>query len=282
MDKLPVEIAESILKCLNFNELIKFSENHKKLPTNFDFALRQRPVWNRKCLNIKSIGDLRKCIKNIEKVKYCTRITIANVDIKKEVINFLKQIERIELLSFEQFFNLYDEDFEEIIKNHGKNLKHLNLKGCQFLTNFSLNELANNCQNLISLNISECSFSSAGLELIAQNDNLIKSLRFLDVSKCYLLDDASILPLSKLKNLTFLSLRNLEWLNSSNLPVILQEMTQIKKIDVRNCDDFTKQSLEQVKIGRESIEIIENTKLNDDSADSIRGYLMAMINAEIV
>ena len=282
MDQLPTEIAESILKCLNFNELIKFSDNSKKLPNNFDFALKQRPVWNRRCLNINSIGDLKKCIKNIEKVKYCTKITIGNIDTKRDIIKFLKQIERIELLSFEQLFSFYDEDFEEIIKKHGNNLKHLNLKGCQFLTNFSLNEISINCQNLISLNISECSFSSAGLELIAQNDNLIASLKFLDVSKCYLLDEGSILPLSKLKSLTSLNLRNLEWLNSLNLPVILQEMSQIKKIDVRNCDDFTKQSLEQVKIGRESIEIIENTKLNDDSVDSIRGYLMAMINAEIL
>lgn len=282
MDQLPVEIAESILKCLDFNELIKISDNPKRLPNNFDFALKQRRVWSPKSLNIKSLGDLRKCIKNIERVKYCTRITVGCVASTREIVNFLKLIERIESLSFDQFFNLYDEDFEEIIGKHGNNLRNLNLRGCQFLTNFSLSEISRNCNNLSCLNISECSFSSGGLEIIAQNDNFIKSLKVLDVSKCYLLDQGAILPLSKLKNLTFLSLRNLEWLNSLNLPVILQEMAHIQKIDVRNCDDFTKQSLEQVKIGRESIEIVENTKLYDESAESIRGYLMAMINAEIL
>ena len=282
MEQLPVEIAESILKCLDFSELMKISDYPKILPINFDSALKQRRIWCRKGLHINSIGDLKKCLKNIQRVKYCTKIKIGCVTTTGEIIKFLKQIDGIESLSFDQFFNLYDEDFEEIIAKHGNSLKHLNLRGCQFLSNFSLNEISRKCKNLISLNISECSFSSAGLELITQNDNLIDSLKFLDIAKCYLLDQGSILPLSKLKHLRSLSLRNLEWINSLNLPVILQEMTHIQKLDVRNCEDFTKQSLEQVKIGRETIEIIENTKLNDESVDSIRGYLMAMINAELL
>ena len=283
MDKLPVEIAASVLKFLDFNELIKICET-KQLPSNFDCAIREKRVWKQKSLIIKTMIDMKKCLKNIEKVKNCTKISFASGNVTNEaMLTLLTEIECLECLSLDNFMNLDDETMEIIIKKHGKHLKYLSLKGCQYLTNFSLAQLSRYCNNLLTLNISECSFSSAGIELISENENLINSLKVLDVSKCYLLDQGSILPLSKLTNLKMLSLRNLEWLSSSNLPYIIQNMKNISKVDVRNCDEFTKQSLEQVKSGIDHpIEIIENTKLIDESSESIRGYLMAMINAQIV
>lgn len=282
MDQLPVEIVTSVLKFLDFNELIKICET--SLPINFDCAIREKKVWQQKSLNIKSIIDIRKCMKNIEKVKNCTKISFATGNVTNQaMLTLLNAIESVESLCLENFMNLDDDTMEIILKKHRKSLKHLSIKGCQYLTNFSLAQLSAQCDRLVSLNISECSFSSAGLELIAENDNLVGSLKHLDISKCYLLDNGAILPLSKLTNLTTLSLRNLEWLNSNNLPYIIQNMKYISKVDVRNCDDFTKQSVEQVKSSIDHpIEIIENTKLVDETPESIRGYLMAMINAQIV
>lgn len=282
MDQLPVEIAASVLKFLDFNELIKICET--KLPNNFECAIREKKVWKQKSLNIKSMNDVRKCLKNIDRVKNCTRVSFALGNVSNQgMLTLLNEMDGVEYLSLDNFMNLDDEVMEVILEKHGKSLKYLDIKGCQYLTNFSLAQLSRHCNKLVSLNISECSFSSAGIELIAENDNLVESLKVLDVSKCYLLDQGAIMPLSKLTNLTSLSLRNLEWLSSNNLPYIIQNMKNISKIDVRNCDDFTKQSVEQVKssVGH-SIEIIENTKLVDESPESIRGYLMAMINAQIV
>ena len=282
MDQLPIEIAASVLKFLDLNELIKICET--KLPKNFDCAIREKRVWKQKSLNIKNMIDIRKCINNIERVKNCTRISFSLGNVSKQgMLTLLSELDSVEYLSLDNFMNLDDETIEIILKKHGKYLKHLSIKGCQYLTNFSLAQISRHCDKIVSLNISECSFSSAGIELIAENDNLIESLRVLDVSKCYLLDQGAIMPLSKLSKLTLLSLRNLEWLNSSNLPYIIQNMKNISKIDVRNCDDFTKQSVEQVKSSIDHpIEIIENTKLVDESPESIRGYLMAMINAQIL
>lgn len=282
MDQLPVEIATSVLKFLDFNELIKICET--SLPINFDCAIREKKVWKQKTLNVKSIADIRKCMKNIEKVKNCTKISFAAGNVTNQaILALLNAIESVESLSLDDFMHIDDDILEIILKKHGKSLKHLSIKGCQYLTNFSLAQISRQCDRLVSLNISECSFSSSGLEIIAENDNLVESLKYLDISKCYLLDHGAILPLSKLNNLTTLSLRNLEWLNSNNLPYIIQSMKYISKVDVRNCDDFTRQSVEQVKSSIDHpIEIVENTKLEDETPESIRGYLMAMINAQIL
>lgn len=282
MDQLPVEIAASVLKFLDFNELIKICET--RLPNNFDSAIKEKKVWKQKVLNIKNMSDVRKCLKNIERVKNCIKVSFASGTVSNQgMLTLLNEMDGVEHLSLDNFMNLDDETMKIILEKHGKSLKHLSIKGCQYLTNFSLSKLSGYCKKLVSLNISECSFSSAGLELIAENDNLMESLKFLDVSKCYLLDLGAIMPISKLTNLTSLSLRNLEWLSSNNLPYIIQNMKNISKIDVRNCDEFTKQSVEHVKSSVDHpIEIIENTKLVDESPESIRGYLMAMINAQIV
>jgi hypothetical protein len=282
MDQLPVEIAASVLNFLDFNELIKICET--RLPNNFDSAIKEKKVWKQKVLNIKNMSDVRKCLKNIERVKNCIKVSFASGTVSNQgMLTLLNEMDGVEHLSLDNFMNLDDETMKIILEKHGKSLKHLSIKGCQYLTNFSLSKLSGYCKKIVSLNISECSFSSAGLELIAENDNLMESLKFLDVSKCYLLDLGAIMPISKLTNLTSLSLRNLEWLSSNNLPYIIQNMKNISKIDVRNCDEFTKQSVEHVKSSVDHpIEIIENTKLVDESPESIRGYLMAMINAQIV
>jgi hypothetical protein len=282
MDQLPVEIAASVLNFLDFNELIKICET--RLPNNFDSAIKEKKVWKQKVLNIKNMSDVRKCLKNIERVKNCIKVSFASGTVSNQgMLTLLNEMDGVEHLSLDNFMNLDDETMKIILEKHGKSLKHLSITGCQYLTNFSLSKLSGYCKKLVSLNISECSFSSAGLELIAENDNLMESLKFLDVSKCYLLDLGAIMPISKLTNLTSLSLRNLEWLSSNNLPYIIQNMKNISKIDVRNCDEFTKQSVEHVKSSVDHpIEIIENTKLVDESPESIRGYLMAMINAQIV
>ena len=125
------------------------------------------------------------------------------------------------------------------------------------------------------------SFSSAGLELIAR---MIIWLNLWDFSRCIkvlFIDDASILPLSKLK--TWHSwVCNLEWLNSSICSVIPGRNDANKEKLMWEIAMISRTKFGTSQSRRESIEIIENTKLNDDSADSIRGYLMAMINAEIV
>lgn len=282
MDQLPIEIAASVLNFLDFNELLNISNS--KLPSNFVCAIREKRAWKRKFLNIKNSADVKKCLKNIENVKSCIKISFAAGNVNsKDMLMLLKSMDCIEHLSLDNLMDLDDEIFQEILLKHGRYLKNLSLKGCQYLTNYSLAQISRMCDQLVSLNISECSFSSAGIELMAENDNLVGSLKNLDVSKCYLIDEGVILPISKLTSLTVLSLRNLEWLNANNLPYIIHDMSNLLKIDVRNCDDFTKQSVEQVKLAIDHpVEIVENTKLVDESPDSIRGYLMAMINAQIL
>ena len=284
MEELPIEIACSVLKHLNFNELINICNAERKLPVNFKYAIKEKRVWKQKALHIKSIGDVKKCLKNISSIKNCTKVSFSSGSVTaKEMLSLLNAIESIEKLSLENFINLDDQTVEQILEKHGRTLRHLSLKGCQNLTNFTMEKIGWNCTKIVSIDMSECSFSAAGLELLAESDNIIRSLKYLDVSKCYLLDQGAILPLSRLTGLQSLSLRNLEWVNSNNLPYIIGNYLNIHKVDVRYCDDFTKQSVEQVKTNlNRPIQILENTKLIDESADSIRGYLMALINAEIV
>ena len=283
MDKLPIEIASNVLKFFDFNELINISAI-ETLPSNFDHAIKDKRIWKRKILVIKSDTDFRRCLKDIFNIRHCTRVSFVESNLNAaKMVTLLSNIDSIEQLSLDNFVDLDDKSMAFILEKHGKSLKHLSIKGCHYLTNYSLDRLSRHCNNLISLNISECSFSSCGLELIVENENLITSLRSFDISKCFLLDQGAILPLSKLKNLRTLCLRNLDWLSALNLPVIIKYMTRISKLYVRNCDEFTKQNLDQVKASIEHpIEILENTKLFDDSAESIRGYLMSIINSQII
>lgn len=281
IEKLPIEIAASVLNYFNTTELINIS--NMNLPKNFDFAIRDGSVWKKKMIHVKNLVDMKRCMKNIAKVQNCTRVSFACSQInQRDMLKVVRSIKSIEYLTFEGFIDLDDDILEEIVQIHGKDLKYLNVSGCQYLTNFTLTQIIRYCTKMSTLILSGCSFSPAGLEILTESDKLIDSLRVLDISRCYLMDQGAILPLSKLVKLVKLSLCNLEWVNSSNLPFIIGTIPTIQCVDIRNCDDFTQMSVKSVQDSIDHpIKIIENTKLLDESPESIRSYLMAIINSRI-
>lgn len=282
IENLPIEIISCVLKHFDSNELMSLAHFHT-LPARVREALHEKSLWRGKTLHIKNQSDYKRCIANLQRIQYCEKVSFADSQIhRQEMIALLGEMKRLRCLSFSGFLDLCDTALQVVLQKHGSELRVLDLSGCQYLTNFSISEIARRCKKLHTLILSECSFSSAALEIITESEQLTNNLRHLDISKCYLMDCGVISPLSKLYQLQILKLCSHEWLNASNLPYILAPLRQIRQVDIRNCEDFTRCSIDEVKRSLVAeVEIIENTKLNDDSEESIRSYLMALISAQV-
>lgn len=282
MEQLPVEIAASVLKYFDTNELIRLTE--KSIPENFRQAIKEKHIWKRKTLIINSKKECERYIDRLSKISSCENVVFRDESIPRvTIMNLLMNMRSLQSLVLENMIHVDDHVLSMSIIASGKSLRHLSLKGCTSITNNAIFAISRQCPNLESLNLSGCPISYSGLEMLTENDNIVASLKHLSISRCFLLDNSAVIALFKFKNLQTLDIRRTFWLNSSNLSCIIQDMPMIRKIDIRDCEDFTKQSVEQVRSSIDHmVEIIENTKLNDESPDSIRGYLMAMINAQIL
>lgn len=282
IEDLPIEVISRILKYFDSDELI--SMECEKLPPKVNEALKSKSLWNVKTLRIKSHADYKQCMSNLQRIQYCEKVSFAGSQIhRQQMAALLGKMKRLRCLSFEGFLDLCDAGLQAVIEQHGAELRVLDLTGCQYLTNFCISKIAAKCKKLHTLIVNGCSFSSAALEMLADSEAMVNNLRCLDISRCYLMDTGAIVPLSKLAKLQVLKLQKHEWLNAVNLPHILAPLLHIRQVDIRDCEDFTRSSIEQLKrsLPNDNIEIIENAKLNDDSEESIRHYLMALISAHV-
>lgn len=245
IEQLPIEIISCILKHFDSQELLSLAAD--KLPVKVNEALQFRSLWRGKILAMKSMADYRRCLANFDRLQFCERISFAESDLHHtQMLKILMSMRRVRCLSFKGFADLDDHALQTILQKHGAELRVLDLSGCQYLTNFSLSQIARRCRKLHSLILDGCSFSSAGLEIIANSEALVESLRIMDISKCYLMDTGVIRPLSQLKRLQYLRLQSHEWLNATNLPYILAPLQELIQVDIRNCEDFTRCSVEEV------------------------------------
>jgi hypothetical protein len=278
---LPIEIITRILKHFDSSELMSLA--YESLPARVNEALHAKSLWRFKTLHIRNNADFKRCMANLPRIQFCEKISFAGSQIhRQQMVDLLSIMKNIRCLSFDGFLDLCDGALQSVLQQHGNELRILDLTGCQYLTNFSIKQVARRCRKLHTLILDECSFSSAALEILAESEELVDCLKHLDISKCYLMDSSVIVPLAKLNQLRILKMRSHEWLNASNLPYILAPLPQIRQIDIRNCDDFTRSGIDEVKRSLSTeVEILENTKLIDDSEESIRGYLMALISAQV-
>jgi hypothetical protein len=278
---LPTEVAAGVLNYLSSDELLDIKPT--RLPANFSEAIQSRRLWSQKLMHISSASDLRRMLQNIDRTQHVRRLSFANCQIEPKAI--LKAIDgalSLEYLSLENVSEIDDELIQTVLLKHGATLRYLNLANCQYLTNYTLAQVARWCTKLVTLTVSGCSFSSSGLEIIAESESLVSSLRSLNISRCYLLDQGAIQPLARLRGLKKLALCHLEWINATNIPHLVSSANCIQEIDIRNCDDFTKAGIDQMRASLpRCVCILENAKLQDDSTDAIRGYLMALVNSTL-
>ncbi len=281
IEDLPIEIITCILKHFDSNELMSLA--CESLPARVNEALHAKSLWRFKTIYIRNYADYKRCMTNLPRVQFCEKVSFAGSQIQRQqMVALLTEMKKIRCLSFEGFLDLCDSALQTVLQQHGAELRVLDLTGCQYLTNFCISQIARRCKKLHTLILDGCFFSSAALEIISESEALVSNMRHLNISKCYLMDSSVIMPLSKLTQLQVLEMRSHEWLNASNLPYILVPLPHIRQIDIRNCEDFTRSSIEQVKrTFPVEIEVLENTKLIDDSEESIRGYLMALIAAQV-
>lgn len=279
LSSLPIDVASKVLSCLNADDLLMMRPS--RLPRNFAHAFQTKAVWRCKHLAITCSRDVKRFMALVQQTKHCQRLSFAHSRISQDELKAVALLAvAVESLNADSSADLDDVTMAAILQKHGQHLKHLNLSNCQYLTNYTMVQVAQKCPNLHTLIISNCSFSPAALEALTESESLVRHLKVLDVSKCYLMDNAAILPLSKLVNLQRLSLRSLEWINSLAIPCIIENYTSLHELDIRNCEDFTKSGIDGMKSHLPGhVNVLENAKLIDDTPDSIRIYLMAIINS---
>jgi len=281
LTSLPVEVAAKVLCCLNVQELLDIKPI--QLPRNFKAAIETKFVWRSKVISIKCTKDYSIFLKQVRHAKNCQRLSLAHSRIgRSELMKVVLHAEAIEYLNLDSCADIDDESMTVILDSHGKYLKYLNLNNCQYLTNYTMMQIARRCVRLHTLIISNCSFSPAALEALTESESIVAHLKVLNISKCYLMDNMAIFPLARLVNLLKLSLCSLEWMNDAVVVSIIEKYTSLREIDIRNCENFTKSSIKGIKLQlADHVSILENAKLVDESPESIRRYLMSLIHSTV-
>uniref|UniRef100_A0A2P2K6Y0 Grr1 plant n=1 Tax=Rhizophora mucronata TaxID=61149 RepID=A0A2P2K6Y0_RHIMU len=97
--------------------------------------------------------------------------------------------------------NLSDKVVSVMTQQHGWTLEVLNFDGCRKITDTSLAVIAENCQLLSDLDVSNCAITDAGIIALASSKQF--NLQVLSMSGCSLISDESLYALLKLGQTLF-------------------------------------------------------------------------------
>lgn len=125
-------------------------------------------------------------------------------------------------------------------------LTHINLKGCQKITNLSLSLLAQHCKNLKQVILAECKVSNYAVQIVAQESK--ENLQHLDLTDCVEISD---------ETLSYLAYYcpNLKCLKLRGTTVTEQGLSQVIQRTA-----LTELSLQGIPISDSTIALIENNQ----------------------
>ncbi|XP_010526214.1 PREDICTED: EIN3-binding F-box protein 1-like [Tarenaya hassleriana] len=119
--------------------------------------------------------------------------------------------------------NLTDRVVSAISVQSDWTLEALNLEGCTKITDASLISIAENCQILSDLDVSNCAVTDFGVQGLASSNKL--SLQILSLSGCSMVTDKSMPALGKLgRTLLGLNVQNCQSISTANVDLLIEQL----------------------------------------------------------
>lgn len=248
-------------------------------PTAASCLKRKIPkYWQKRVLKITSRRELTAMLQD-PFYKNATILDISNINVDDLDLEFISfAFNRIKSISLVGCCDMSDDGVMALVSRHGKALKNINLGRCPNLTNISLENISQYCDNLRRLDLSSSFFSSSGLAILARNERLCNKLVKLSLKRCYVLD-VSELPtiLPAFKSLRSLNLSDMDSLQSHYIEAILREL-KLKELDIRGCSEFTLKDISNFQNFCPSLIVKNDARLEDHTHDAVRRYLLGIIN----
>lgn len=190
-----------------------------------------------------------------------------------DIINAITGYE-FKQISFKGNTFLCDSILGDFLKKNGRHVQLVDVSNCLNLTNKSLYSIGELCTKIEQLCISGGLFTLGGLSAI--NESQIKRLA---VANCLLLSSENILTaVPAFKSLRCLDLSQNSSVNYSMLCSLLaQTSATLKTLDVRGCEELTGFQIKDLESKYPHIKFFQDARIYDDSIESIRAYLLAMI-----
>ncbi|XP_057422513.1 EIN3-binding F-box protein 1-like [Lotus japonicus] len=117
--------------------------------------------------------------------------------------------------------NLTDKIVSYLANLHGWTLEVLNVDGCKNVSDASLMAIAEHCQLLCDLDVSNCAITDAGIAALAHAEQL--NLQILSLSGCTLVSDRSLPSLRKLGHtLLGLNIQHCNAISSSTVDMLVE------------------------------------------------------------
>ncbi|CAI5445259.1 unnamed protein product [Caenorhabditis angaria] len=188
------------------------------------------------------------------KLENLTKINLLGCFINDETINNLAVIAKnIEYLCISNCSNITDNALISL-GNHSFHLKTLEVAGCNLLGDNGFIPLAKGCRYLEKLDLEDCSLiSDASINSLA---NYCGGLKELSLSHCELLTDESMhnLAAKQRETLEILEVDNCPLLSDSTLSH-LRHCKTLKRIDLYDCQNVSKDAIQRFKLQRPHVEI---------------------------
>lgn len=290
IQSLPEEIITRILRCCDSVEVVSRAIL-AGLIKDTERLIQKWRILQRHKLSIKNRVDVEWITQNRQLCRHFTRIEIVSAAPLRDGFHMAKCFEKVEE------FVVLDEDAEDLIVYpfihiHAQSLKRIDLRNCRRLTRRTFDLLLTSGKNLGHLDLQQTMITKS---LVGEFGRSMPKLRYLNLSRCFLLDNwPKIIP-DLPKSLEILVLDgnfgvDIDVLKSvvlskkfemNSVDYTIREkwaLPSIKRIYVKEVDDnITQREIEEIGKQRPKVEIEHTAKLWDHSRESVREYLQALI-----
>ena len=204
---------------------------------------------------------------------YIDTVTLSDAD--EKTLAMIRGFSQLANVTFSGNSWVSDDALIAFLKDNGHHIQTLKLANCVNLTNKTILCLPWACPNLRELDISGNLFTSSALLALTE----LPKLESLSASNCLLLPgEAWLTTIGCLPNLEKIDLSMNHWV-SYNFLTMLLPMTSAKQLNVCRCEDLTGYQVDRLRKTYPNITIQADPVLQDDSVESIRAYLLAIIRA---
>ncbi|KAI8369300.1 uncharacterized protein BYT42DRAFT_583832 [Radiomyces spectabilis] len=200
-------------------------------------------------------ASLQALTKHARKLKHLRLMRLVKMeDTWLDDLHVLKHLETLELSWPSSERNFSSAAITKLVQAVGNGLTELALRGCTEVDDKVLEAIREHCPNLHTLKLAQCeSITSAGVQTLFTEWKTQwpgQGLKYLDLSRCVLLEDDALLAIVRhsYKSLEHLDIHSLENITASALEALSgkEGLKNLQYLDcgfVRSMDDFVLKSL---------------------------------------
>ena len=274
IDAFPEEVLQRVLSNMAISEIVSICQTSEKATK---VCISAKKIWSRKLLKLSTQQELRRFKKHSHLLRNVCQLDLGDELTEADFHYLVSTCQALKTVKITNLTIDFDDDhLKRLVQKHGRTLQCLALDRSYLVTNAGVKLISDNCTNLSHLSLFGCMISDAAINLLASSENLKRSLRYLDLGRCHLLNLGRIRSdLVSFKNLQYLSLSHNDSCYKQGLQEVVQKLTKLKTIDISGCIEITRKDIRELSV-RTDLNIVNTASIDDHSFDSIRSFLVSL------